>query len=143
MKLATSRERMKKIPTLHCPDKEDFKKYFKEISSKNFTYYDLTRIAPHLPTNKLGNFHDDFRVGIMQRLGLAKQKIQVEYKEKAKVKEREINGNDKGFIISALNSYWHQARTELDKRDLGDIERRNYEYQQKKSKELMDKLENL
>lgn len=127
----------------HRPDEEDFKQYFKEITSENFTYYDLKRIAPHLPTNKLGNFHEDFRVGIIHRLGLAKKNKVVEYKEKAKVKEREINSNDKDFIISALNSYWHQATSELDKRDLGDIERKNYEYQQKKSKELMDKLENL
>lgn len=144
MKLATSRNRMKNLPMInHRPDEEDFKQYFKEISSENFTYYDLKLIGPHLPTNKLGNFHEEFRVGILQRLGLAKQKIQVEYKEKAKVKEREINGNDKDFIISALNSYWHQAASELDKRDLGDLERKNYEHQQKRSKELMDKLENL
>jgi len=44
------------------------------------------------------------------------------------------------FVISSLNAFWHQAMNELDKKDLGDIERKNYEYQRDKAKEIMRKL---
>ncbi len=45
------------------------------------------------------------------------------------------------FIISALNAYWFEASQKLDRKDLGDIERQQYEVQLKKSKELMEELD--
>ena len=48
-----------------------------------------------------------------------------------------------GFLTQALNAYWNQAHNELQRKDLGDIERKNLEYQRDKSKEWMDLLESL
>lgn len=47
---------------------------------------------------------------------------------------------DKDFMMSALNHYWNDAYSNLQRKDLGDIEKRNYEYQLKVSKEEMIKL---
>lgn len=47
---------------------------------------------------------------------------------------------DKDFLISALNHYWNDAYCNLQRNDLGDIEKRNYEYQLKISKQEMNKL---
>lgn len=33
---------------------------------------------------------------------------------------------DPDFLMSALNSFWHQANNALERKDLGDIERKNY-----------------
>ena len=57
---------------------------------------------------------------------------------------------EKGFIVTyeqasflndALNFYWNDAVNNLQRKDLGDIERSNYEKQKSKSKYLMDMLE--
>ena len=47
---------------------------------------------------------------------------------------------DKDFLMSALNHYWNDAYHNLQRKDLGDIEKRNYEYQLRVSKEEMNKL---
>lgn len=47
---------------------------------------------------------------------------------------------DKEFLINALNAYWNAANAELQKKDLGDIDKRNYEYQLNNSKRLMVEL---
>ncbi len=44
------------------------------------------------------------------------------------------------FILQALNAYWNDANTNLLRRDLGDIERQNYEHQLRKSKEVMNTI---
>jgi len=46
----------------------------------------------------------------------------------------------KDFLESALNHYWNDAYTNLERKDLGDIERKNYEYQLSKSKDIMEWL---
>ncbi len=51
-----------------------------------------------------------------------------------------ITNEDADFIITALNQMWNDAREKLQKKDLGDIERKNYEYAKNKSFELMKKL---
>ncbi len=40
---------------------------------------------------------------------------------------------DFDFIGRALNHYWNDALSNLGRKDLGDIERNNYEYQKSKS----------
>lgn len=52
---------------------------------------------------------------------------------------RENKNND--FILSALNAYWNDAHAELQRKDLGDIERKNYEFQLNESKRIMKELE--
>lgn len=37
-----------------------------------------------------------------------------------------INEKEKDLVIDAVNQYWHQANNELQKKDLGDIERQNW-----------------
>jgi hypothetical protein len=54
-----------------------------------------------------------------------------EYKEKL----------DMDFIVYCLNQCWNFAHTELQKRDLGDIERRIYEQQKVKAKALIDSFD--
>lgn len=54
-----------------------------------------------------------------------------------------ITLDEKDFLVNALNHYWNNANTNLQRKDLGDIERKNYEYQLKNSKRLMEKLEQL
>lgn len=54
-----------------------------------------------------------------------------------------ITFDEKDFIINALNAYWNDANAKLQRKDLGDIERKNYEYQLSNSKRLMEKLEQL
>ena len=41
------------------------------------------------------------------------------------------------FLESALNHYWNIAHFQLQKKDLGDIERVNYENQLSKSKQIL------
>ena len=48
---------------------------------------------------------------------------------------------DKSFIIDALNFYCHDAYKNLERNDLGDIEKKNYELQEKISKEQMNILQ--
>lgn len=46
--------------------------------------------------------------------------------------------NDVDFIMSALNNFWHEANEKLRSRaSLGDIEKKNYEFQLHRSAELM------
>jgi hypothetical protein len=52
-----------------------------------------------------------------------------------------LNKNEIDFVIDALQQRWVDAVQKLAGRELGDIERRNYEYAKKKSRELMNKLE--
>jgi hypothetical protein len=52
---------------------------------------------------------------------------------------REDKNND--FIISALNAYWNDAHAQLQRKDLGDIERENYMFQMNESKRIMKELE--
>lgn len=47
------------------------------------------------------------------------------------------------FIQDALNCYWNNAVKNLNRKDLGDIERKSYEQEKNKAKELMDKIDNL
>jgi len=49
---------------------------------------------------------------------------------------------DQDFIAQALNQYFHQAIEKLKDNTLGDIERRNYEHQRDKAKELINKFIN-
>ena len=55
--------------------------------------------------------------------------------------EIKLDRSDLDFIENALNFYWNDAKNNLTKRDLGDIERNNYEYQLMRSKELLIKIE--
>jgi len=54
-----------------------------------------------------------------------------------------ITLDEKDLLINALNHYWNDANTNLQRKDLGDIERKIYDYQLKTSKRLMDELEQL
>jgi hypothetical protein len=55
----------------------------------------------------------------------------------------ELTPEEKSFIVDALNSYWHAANAKLKNPEaLGDIEKRQYEAQKIKAKELMTKLDN-
>lgn len=56
-----------------------------------------------------------------------------------------VPSNDLDFIVDSLNAYWNDAHAQLSdtRKGLGDIERKNLEYQKAKSKELMNKLEKL
>jgi hypothetical protein len=45
---------------------------------------------------------------------------------------------DKDFVNDALNFYWNDAHKQLQRTDLGDIERKNYEFQLSESKRIMD-----
>jgi hypothetical protein len=47
---------------------------------------------------------------------------------------------EKNFLESALNHFWNDAHFNLQRKDLGDIERENYEKQLQKSKEILQKL---
>lgn len=57
-------------------------------------------------------------------------------------KDVESESLDYDFIVSALNHYWNDAYFNLQRKDLGDIERKNYEYQLKVSKQQMNILLN-
>lgn len=48
---------------------------------------------------------------------------------------------EEDFLMSALNSFWHQANAALERKDLGDIERKNYQSEKDKSSAMMDELE--
>lgn len=48
---------------------------------------------------------------------------------------------DKDFIIYCLNQAWNYAHEQLQKKDLGDIEREIYQQQKNKAKALMTKLD--
>ena len=51
-----------------------------------------------------------------------------------------LNTEEKDLVLDALNNYWHNANTELQKKELGDIERKNWEGIKTKAGELMRKL---
>ena len=44
------------------------------------------------------------------------------------------------FITEALNFYFHDAHKNLERTVIGDIEKKNYQWQLEKAKELMKKL---
>ncbi len=68
-------------------------------------------------------------------------KLQEQAKEIERLKGEKLINVD--FIISALNAYWFDANYRLtEMKLLGDIERKNLEYQRDKSKELMSQLTN-
>jgi hypothetical protein len=54
--------------------------------------------------------------------------------------ENMVTQQETDFILSALNCYWNDASNNLQRKDLGDLERTMYEKQKSKSKELMDTL---
>lgn len=54
----------------------------------------------------------------------------------------DLTKKEKDFVVNALNAYWFDAYTNLQRKDLGDIEKLCYQDQEKKAKELMNKLEN-
>lgn len=56
---------------------------------------------------------------------------------------KEFSEEDANVIMQALNQMWNDANQKLQEKGLGDIERENYQYAKKKSKEIMDKLDNL
>jgi len=51
-----------------------------------------------------------------------------------------LNEQEKDLVIDAVNQYWHQASNELQKKDLGDIERKNWESIKTKCGDLFRKL---
>ena len=53
-----------------------------------------------------------------------------------------FNEKDLDFIVTALNAHWYDAHHNLERKDLGDIERKNYESQLLRSKELMESITN-
>ena len=53
-----------------------------------------------------------------------------------------FNERDLDFIVTALNAHWYDAHHNLERKDLGDIERKNYETQLLRSKELMESITN-
>jgi hypothetical protein len=51
------------------------------------------------------------------------------------------NSSERGLIESALNFYWNDANTNLQRKDLGDLERIMYEETKKNVKALMTKID--
>jgi len=51
-----------------------------------------------------------------------------------------LNEQEKDLVIDAVNQYWHQSNNELQKKDLGDIERKNWEGIKTKCGELLRKF---
>ena len=56
-------------------------------------------------------------------------------------KEFIVTYEQAAFLNDTLNFYWNDAVNNLQRKDLGDIERSNYEKQKAKSKYLMGMLE--
>lgn len=54
--------------------------------------------------------------------------------------ENMITREETDTILSALNSYWNDANNNLQRKDLGDLERVMYEEQKSKSLDLMEML---
>ena len=54
--------------------------------------------------------------------------------------ENKLNADDLDFITDALNFYFHDAHNNLERKVIGDIEKKNYQYQLEKAKELIKKL---
>jgi len=51
-----------------------------------------------------------------------------------------FTADEKSLIEDALTQYWHQAINELNKRGLGDIERKNWEYVKENTQKLFTKF---
>lgn len=63
------------------------------------------------------------------------------YREKGgELEELPLEEESLRFIVHALNAYWNDANTNLQRKDLGDIERKNYQYQLKESKRIMEEM---
>ena len=56
-------------------------------------------------------------------------------------KENNLTEDDLDFIVEALNFYFHDAHNNLERTVIGDIEKKNYELQLKRAKELIKKLD--
>ena len=55
-----------------------------------------------------------------------------------------ISKEDTSFILTALNAYFHQAVDHLsDSSNLGDLEKVMYQQQRDRSRELMNKIQNI
>ncbi len=53
---------------------------------------------------------------------------------------KDLTKDEIDFVIDALQQRWVDAVLKLSGKQLGDVERKNYEYAKSKSKELMKKL---
>jgi hypothetical protein len=51
-----------------------------------------------------------------------------------------FDDKEEDLIIDAVNHYWHYSNTELQKNDLGDIERKNLEIIRTKCKDILNEL---
>lgn len=52
-----------------------------------------------------------------------------------------LTPDDLEFIKDALSFYFHDAHNNLERKTIGDIEKKNYEWQLDKAKELIKKLD--
>lgn len=52
----------------------------------------------------------------------------------------ELTQSEVSVIIDALNLTWHDAVNNLRRKDLGDIERRHYEFTKERTKEIQSNL---
>lgn len=57
------------------------------------------------------------------------------------MKELKMDMNDECIVTNALNFYWHDANDNLKRKDLGDIEREQYQIQLCKSKDLLIRID--
>jgi len=59
---------------------------------------------------------------------------------KALKNKPKFNDEEEVLIIDSLNHYWHYSNTELQRNDLGDIERKNLEGIRTKCKDILNEL---
>jgi len=52
----------------------------------------------------------------------------------------ELTYAEKSLLLEAVNAYWYESDMKLSRKDLGDIERMNWEVTNQKLKELLVKL---
>lgn len=51
-----------------------------------------------------------------------------------------LNENEVSLVLEAVNNYWYVANDKLSQKDLGDIERKNWEDTKRECGELLRKL---
>lgn len=68
-------------------------------------------------------------------------KLQDDAYDKGFLDGKQFTPEELDFISDALNFYFNDAHENLERTVIGDIEKKNYEFQRDKSKELIKKLD--
>ena len=126
--------------------KAELLKFLKELGFKKLTHpfyvqYILDKEVIVLPKGKLSQHHI---INVRKHLDMKGHLSAQDFDKRfLSTNEGRFTKDELSFIETALNAYWNESYWKLQKDDLGDIEKQNYEYALKEAEKLMKKIQKL